>query len=83
MLSSQPQILEVGSTPSDTHFSSMATHQIPCTNLRLKNKILADSFKQVAGETGLAPPDLIPSKSALPVSFGQIYIYSQFIWVPK
>jgi hypothetical protein len=60
----------------------MATHQIPCTNLR-KNKILAGSFKQVAGETGLAPLDLIPSKSALPVSFGQIYTYSYFIWVPK
>jgi hypothetical protein len=64
-----------GFYPSDTHFSSMATHQIPCTNLR-KNKILAGSFKQVAGETGLALPDLIPSKSALPIGFGQIYIYS-------
>lgn len=73
MLSNQPQILEVGST-SDTHFSLMATHKIPCTHLR-KNKILAGSFKQVAGETGLAPPDLIPSKSALPVGFGQIYTY--------
>jgi hypothetical protein len=28
--------------------------------------MLAGSFKQVAGETDLAPPDLIPSKNALP-----------------
>jgi hypothetical protein len=56
----------------------MATQQIPCTNLR-KNEILAGSFKQVAGETSQAPPDLIPSKVALPVSFGQIYTYSEFI----
>jgi hypothetical protein len=47
-----------GFYPSDTHFSSMAIHQIPCINFR-KNKILAGNFKQVAGETGLARPDLI------------------------
>jgi hypothetical protein len=52
--------------PSDTHSSSRATHQIPYMNLR-KIKMLAGSLKQVAGETDLAPPDLIPSKNALPV----------------
>jgi hypothetical protein len=57
-----------GFYPSDAHFSLRATHQIPCTNLR-KNKMLAGSFKHVAGETDLAPPDLIPSKNALPVGF--------------
>jgi hypothetical protein len=31
--------------------------------------MLAGSFKQVAGETDLAPSDLIPSKNALPVGF--------------
>jgi hypothetical protein len=71
MLSNQPQKFGVGSSPSDTHFSSTATHQIPCTNRR-KNEILGGSFKQVAGETDLASPDLIPSKSTLPVGFGQI-----------
>jgi hypothetical protein len=69
MLSNQPKILGVGSTPSDTYFSSRAIHQIPCTTLR-KNKILAGIFKQVAGETNLVPPDLIPSKNALPLGFG-------------
>jgi hypothetical protein len=73
MLSNQPQILEVGSTPLIHIF-----HRWPRTrflaNLR-KNKILAGSFKQLAGETGLASPNLSPSKSALPISIGQIYTY--------
>jgi hypothetical protein len=43
----------------------MATHQIPCTKFS-KNKVLGGSFKLVAGETDLAPPTLIPSKSAYP-----------------
>jgi hypothetical protein len=58
----------VGFTPSETHSSSKATRQIPWTNLR-KNKILVGSFKQVGGGADLAPPDLIPSKNALPVGF--------------
>jgi hypothetical protein len=67
-LFNQPQILGMSSTLSDTHFSLRATHQIPCRNRR-KNKILAGSFNQVAGETNLAHPNLIPSKNALPIGF--------------
>jgi hypothetical protein len=61
----------VGSTPSDTHSVLSPPPQITCINLR-KSKILAGSFKQVAGVTDLAPPGLNPSKTALPVGFGQI-----------
>jgi hypothetical protein len=49
-------------------FFIRATHQIPCTNIR-KNKMLAGSFKQVAGETDLAPPpQKMPCLSVLPKS---------------
>jgi hypothetical protein len=65
-----PKKFGVCSTPNKTQFSLMATHHIPCTNLR-KNKVLEGSF-QVAREKGLATRNLIPSKSALPIGFGQI-----------
>jgi hypothetical protein len=50
MLSNQPQMSGVGSTPYDTHSVNLAR-----IDLR-KNKILVDSFKQVAGGTDLASP---------------------------
>jgi hypothetical protein len=51
----------------------MATQQFPSTTLR-KKKIRADSFHEVAGDKGLATPNLMASKSALPVDFGQIQV---------
>jgi hypothetical protein len=71
VIQSTPKFWGVGSTPSDTHSVLSPPPQIACINLR-KNKILAGSFNQVAGVTDLPPPDLNPSKTALPIGFGQI-----------
>jgi hypothetical protein len=49
MVSNQSEIFQVGRTPYDTHFSSMATQQFPSTTLR-KEKVRAESFREVGGK---------------------------------